>query len=100
MYIIHNDGGSNDNIVGIALNSGNSGDKITVQIGGIMKATIKEVSGINIGAGVICNVDSSGEISTKHATGVAESDDRFIIVWGGTDGGFDSLVMWIKGESY
>jgi len=97
MSVVKADGssGSADNIVGILASAAAQGSPVQVQIGGIMLA---KFSTTNTSGNTVA-VAATGFL-TDTATTAAGANVRFITVRAGTINTNDSLVIWLRGESY
>jgi hypothetical protein len=88
---------ASDNIIGIVSKGNEDGEPVQVQIGGIMLA---KFTGSNTAGNLATVHASNGTLEDDGVTEVGDTNRRFITVRAGSSGNNDSLVMWIKSESY
>jgi len=89
---------ANDNIIGILSKGDEDGESVQVQIGGIMLA---KFTGANTAGNLASIHGSNGTlVDMSQSTLTDAADARFITVRSGDSGTNNSLVMWLKGESF
>jgi len=89
---------TDDNIIGILSKGDEDGESVQVQIGGIMLA---KFTGANTAGNLASIHGSNGTlVDMSQSTLTDAADARFITVRSGDSGTNNSLVMWLKGESF